>query len=88
VSQPLQAVQFIVSGGLRGAGDTRYTAFVIMITTLGVRSVLAVLLVTWLKWGLWGAWIALMLDQVLRTVLMVARYGTGKWVQIWGARKK
>ena len=46
VSQPLQAVQFIVSGGLRGAGDTRYTAFVIMITTLGVRSVLAVLLVT------------------------------------------
>ena len=42
----------------------------------------------WLRWGLWGAWIALMLDQVLRTVLMAARYGTGKWVQIWGARKK
>jgi len=87
-SQPLQATQFIVSGGLRGAGDTRYTAFVVMITTLGVRSILAVLLVTVLDWGLWGAWIALMLDQVLRTVLMVARYNTAKWVQIWGARKK
>ena len=87
-SQPLQATQFIVSGGLRGAGDTRYTAFVVMITTLGVRSILAVLLVTILDWGLWGAWIALMLDQVLRTVLMVARYNTAKWVQIWGARKK
>ena len=57
-------------------------------TTLGVRSILAVVLVTWLQWGLWGAWIALMLDQVLRTFLMAARYGTGKWVQIWGARKK
>lgn len=87
-SQPLQATQFIVSGGLRGAGDTRYTAFVVMITTLVVRSILAVLLVTVLDWGLWGAWIALMLDQVLRTVLMVARYNTAKWVKIWGARKK
>jgi len=86
VSQPLQATQFIVSGGLRGAGDTKYTAFVIMITTLGVRSVLAVLLVTILGWGLWGAWIALMLDQTLRTVLMVHRYNTGKWVQIWDSR--
>lgn len=49
---------------------------------------LAVLLVTVLGWGLWGAWIALMLDQVLRTVLMVARYDTAKWVQIWGTRRK
>ena len=87
-SQPLQATQFIVSGGLRGAGDTKYTAFVVMITTLGVRSVLAVLLVTILDWGLWGAWISLMLDQVLRTVLMVGRYNTAKWVQIWSSRKK
>jgi len=86
VSQPLQSMQFIVSGGLRGAGDTRYTAFVIMITTLGVRSVLAVLLVTILGWGLWGAWIALMMDQCIRTVLMVHRYNTGKWVSIWGNR--
>lgn len=87
VSQPLQATQFIVSGGLRGAGDTKYTAFVVMITTLGVRSILAVLLVTILEWGLWGAWIALMLDQVLRTVLMVSRYNTAKWVTIWGSRR-
>ena len=87
LSQPIQASQFIVSGGLRGAGDTKYTAFVIMITTLGVRSVLAVLFVTILDWGLWGAWIALMADQVLRTVLMVARYNTGKWISIWSTGK-
>ncbi len=85
-SQPLQATQFIVSGGLRGAGDTKYTAFVIMITTLVVRSILAVLLVTILQWGLWGAWIALMADQCLRTVLMVARYNTGKWMEIWSSK--
>ena len=84
LSQPIQAAQFIVSGGLRGAGDTKYTAFVILITTLGVRSILAVLLVNILQWGLWGAWIALMADQCLRSALMIHRYNSCKWMEIWG----
>ncbi|MBQ4369922.1 MAG: MATE family efflux transporter [Oscillospiraceae bacterium] len=81
-SQPIQADQFIVSGGLRGAGDTKYTAFVIAICVLIVRSGLAVLLVTVLKMGLWGAWIALVADQMLRTVFMAIRYDTGKWKEM------
>lgn len=87
ISQPLQATQFIVSGGLRGAGDTKYAAFVILITTFGVRSVLAVIAVNVLNWGLWGAWIALMADQCLRTLLMVSRYHSGKWISIWNESK-
>ncbi len=83
LSQPIQADQFIVSGGLRGAGDTRYTAFVVLITTLFVRSLLGMLMVQVLNWGLWGAWIALMADQCLRTGLMAVRYRTGKWMMIW-----
>lgn len=83
LSQPIQADQFIVAGGLRGAGDTRYTAFVVLITTLFVRSLLGVLMVQVLHWGLWGAWIALMADQCLRTGLMDVRYRTGKWMMIW-----
>ena len=83
LSQPIQSAQFIVSGGLRGAGDTKFTAFVIMITTLGVRSILAVLLVTVMHWGLWGAWIALMADQCLRSGLMIWRYNSCKWMDIW-----
>jgi len=82
-SQPIQATQFIISGGLRGAGDTKYCAFVIMITTLGVRSILGVITIQLLNWGLWGAWIALMMDQCLRSVLMVVRYNSGKWISIW-----
>lgn len=87
LSQPIQAAQFIVSGGLRGAGDTKFTALVIMITTLGVRSILAVLLVTVLNWGLWGAWIALMADQCLRSGLMLLRYNSCKWMDIWTSTK-
>ncbi len=81
-SQPFQADQFIVAGGLRGAGDTRFPAEVMAITVLGVRAILCMLLVNVFHLGLWGAWIALVADQLLRTVLMAARYHSGKWKQL------
>ncbi len=82
VSQPFQADQFIVSGGLRGAGDTRYTAIVTAITVLGVRTAICVVLIRVFHLGLWGAWIALVADQCLRTLLMSVRYRSGKWKEI------
>lgn len=77
--QPVQGDQFIVSGGLRGMGDTRYGAVVMFFTTFILRSVLVVLLVNVFGWGLYGAWISLAADQVLRTSLMNLRYFSGKW---------
>lgn len=82
VMQPLQSDQFIVSGGLRGAGDTKYTAIAVAITVLGVRNILGIFTVNVLDWGLWGAWIAMCADQVIRTVLMLYRYYSGKWRNI------
>jgi len=79
VMQPIQCGQFIVSGGLRGVGDTRYNAKVVLITTLGVRAILSVIAVNVLHWGLWGAWIALFADQLLRSILIMRRYSSGKW---------
>ena len=79
VMQPIQCGQFIVSGGLRGVGDTRYNAKVVLITTLGVRAILSVVAVNVFHWGLWGAWIALFSDQLLRSILIVRRYTSGKW---------
>ncbi len=78
-TQPFQADQFIVSGGLRGAGDTRYTAFVILITILGIRTGLCALLMNVFDLGLWGAWIALAADQCIRTFFMAVRYSSGRW---------
>ena len=81
-SQPLQADQFIVSGGLRGAGDTRFTAVVMAVTVLGLRSGLAILTINYLQWGLWGAWIALVIDQCSRTFIMALRYRSGRGKEI------
>ncbi len=79
LSQPFQADQFIVSGGLRGAGDTRFTAVVMAVTVLGLRSGLAILMINYMDLGLWGAWIALVVDQCTRTGIMAARYHSGRW---------
>ena len=77
--QPLQSSQFVLSGALRGAGDTKYTAKVIFITAMLVRPITALIAVNVLHWGLEGAWVALVLDQCLRTVLVWLRYRSGKW---------
>ena len=81
-AQPIQAEQFIISGGLRGAGDTRFSAMVTAVTVLLIRSGLATLTIRVLGWGLWGAWIAMLCDQIVRTLLMYYRYNTGKWAQM------
>lgn len=80
--QPLQTSQFIIAGGLRGAGDTRATAVITFITVLLVRPTVALLLVNLTDLGLYGAWIALALDQLLRSMLVLFRYQSGKWKTI------
>ena len=76
--QPFQSSQFIIAGGLRGAGDTKVTATITFITVLLVRPGVAILLVK-LGFGLYGAWLALACDQLLRTLLIMTRYNSGKW---------
>ena len=79
---PFQSSQFILTGVLRGAGDTRATAMIIFITVLLVRPGMAILSINKLGWGLEGAWIALAADQLLRSLLVLLRHNSGKWKTI------
>ncbi|MDR1566142.1 MAG: MATE family efflux transporter [Treponema sp.] len=76
---PFQSSQFILAGAIRGAGDTRSIAAITFITVLLIRPGFSAITVTMLGWGLWGAWIALVLDQVIRSFLVLVRYNSGKW---------
>lgn len=77
--QPAQSSQFILAGALRGAGDTRATAVITFLTVLLVRPGLAIVLINAFHWGLDGAWIALVADQLLRSLLVLLRYNSGRW---------
>lgn len=79
--QPFQSSQFIIAGGLRGAGDTRSTAIITTVTVLLIRPAMAFLLIR-MGFGLYGAWLALACDQLLRSVLVWIRYKSGKWKMI------
>ena len=79
ITQPFQSSHFVTTGALRGAGDTKYPAVVIFICTLIVRSVLGYIFVIQLNMGLIGAWFAIVVDQLLKTAMIFARYNTGKW---------
>ncbi len=80
--QPVQSVQFIIGGVLRGAGDTKAVAIYMLITVLIIRTVMCYIMVNVLGLGVVGAWIAQSADQCTRSVLFALRYRRGYWKKI------
>ena len=77
--QQFQSSQLILAGALRGAGDTKVTAVITFLTVLLVRPALAIFAINVLGMGLEGAWVALVIDQILRSLLVLLRYNSGAW---------
>ncbi len=82
LNQPIQASQLIISGALRGAGDTRIVAVSTLVGVMIIRPLTSIFAVKYLGMGLIGAWAAIIFDQVIRTVIVFARFGSGKWQKI------
>ena len=84
--QPSQMLSVVSSGALRGAGDVRYTARVMLITVTLIRPLLA-LSGVYIAGTLMGrsdialltAWFATFCDMTVRMTLMLRRYRSGKW---------
>ena len=89
---PLSCI-IVLTGALRGAGDTRYPILLTWIGFLVIRIPLAYLLtrsevhlgsLTIPGWdlGLIGAWLAMFADLLVRGVLFLARFLSGRWKTI------
>lgn len=74
---PFAAVM-IISGGLRGAGDTKYVFYTTVISQCGIRLVLS-FAALWLGFGLVGVWVAMLVDSVTRGWLTARRFKSGRW---------
>lgn len=77
-----QSLQWITTGVLRGAGDTKYTARSSLISVTIVRPIFAFILCYPLGLGLLGSWIGMFIDQALRFVLNNQRFVGLKWLDI------
>lgn len=77
----IQTSQVIISGCLRGAGDTKYVAISSFVSIAVIRPLLTYALCFPAGWGLIGAWISLFLDQACRLIANLIRFRSGKWTQ-------
>ena len=81
ITEPIMTAAFCLSGGLRGAGDTRSTMWVTATGAWLVRVPLTVLAVTVFPWGLPGVQLAMLLDWAVRLGLYAWRFRPAFWSQ-------
>ncbi len=72
----------VLSGGLRGAGDTRTTMAITYFSTFCVRLPLAYLFGITLGFGLLGVWIGLSIELMVRGALFLWRFLQDGWTKV------
>jgi putative MATE family efflux protein len=77
--QPVGALVFALDGILLGAGDTRYLAWAMAFSALGVFVPIALLALRF-DWGVRGVWWGLVALMVARLATMLPRFLGRRWV--------
>jgi len=77
--QPAQSTQFILAGGLRGAGDTKWPLYSTAIGVWGFRVAVGYVLAVVMGLELVGAWMGMAIDQLARSAIIALRFRSGKW---------
>ncbi|MFI3169621.1 MAG: MATE family efflux transporter [Faecalibacterium sp.] len=78
----VQIAQVVTTGCLRGAGDTKFTAFTSLISVAIVRPLASWVLCYPCGLGLTGIWLGLLADQAIRFLFSFIRFRQGKWLNI------
>jgi putative MATE family efflux protein len=92
-STPPLGILMVLTGALRGAGDTRMPLLITFVGLIGIRIPLACLFgwgafsllgftIEGFAWGLAGAWWAMLIDVVVRSILISCRFLQGGWKKI------
>ncbi len=76
------ATALVLSGALRGAGDTRATMAITFFSTFGIRIPASWILAVQMNLGLRGIWIALACELALRGLLFLIWFLIGRWTRV------
>lgn len=76
------ALNIILTGALRGAGDTRWPLVFTLVGYLGVRIPLTYAWAYFGDYGVPGAWYAMLADLTVRCVLVTWRFTHGGWQRV------
>ena len=79
LSQPFMAIDFTLGGALRGAGDTRFPLWTMLVAFYAVRLGTSALVVWVLDLSLAWLWATLIGDYMVRALLKGWRFHSGRW---------
>ncbi len=82
IAQPPFAMAIILSGAIRGAGDTKFPMYASILGIWIIRLSLAMILGIFLGYGLFGVWLAMAIDLYFRGFLFYFRFNSGYWKKI------
>lgn len=74
-----QAFNFVLSGALRGAGDTKFPMWVTAVGNWMIRLTLTYVLINWVQTGVVGAWWAMAADGLFKGLASFFRFRSGGW---------
>ncbi len=80
--QVVQSTEFSVKGALRGFGDTKYPMLASSLAMWTIRIPVGFVMVRYFGLGLIGAWIGMMTDMIMRMLINLIRFRSGKWERI------
>ena len=78
-AQPLMAVEFSLGGALRGAGDTRFPLYAILIGLFVFRLGAALFVARRGAGGVAAVWLCLLADYAVKALLLSLRFASGRW---------
>jgi Na+-driven multidrug efflux pump len=78
-AQPLMAIEFTLGGALRGAGDTRFPLFALLVGLIVFRLAAAEFIARPLFGSVVAVWSCLLADYAVKGALLVWRFRTGRW---------
>ena len=82
LSEPFLALSTVMGGGLQGAGDTRGTMWVIILSMWLVRLPLAAFLALYMGLGACGVWAAMVISMVCQGLMMAWWFHQGRWKRL------
>lgn len=82
LEQPLMALEFVLAGALRGAGDTRWALYITLIGNWCIRIPGLLLVVFVFGGGIYAIWGVFVIDWLIRASIAVWRFRSGKWKTI------
>jgi len=82
IFQPFQTSAAVMAGCLRGAGDTKFVAFTMMVCVCLIRPILSIVAINVFDLGLMGAWASSLIDMIFRMSAVYIRFSSNKWSKI------